>query len=230
MEFEDGRVFHYSEGGASDLAIAKLMQQAVVQSNHDVDITVTTDATSGLYPAIGDKAITITTQAVLTKDQYKDGYIFVDSGTGLGQMAQIKSHPAESTGAASCKITLYDHDALVTALDATSDVGLRLNLYDGVIINPQAAATGVPIGVTPRAVDVSVAKYFWLQTWGPCLVLTNGSLLVGKAVCPSATTDGAIDVYPLNSADASGQQPVVGWVMTVASSTEYSLVYLTIAP
>ena len=151
----------------------------------------------------------------------------INDGDGEGHAYKIKSPPAESTGSGSIVITLEDDDTIRVALTTSSQAGLRVNLYEDLVVNP-TSATGVPVGVTPVAVDADA--YFWLQTWGPAAVLTNGTIIVGKNVTPGASTAGSVDVSPLNSVDASGQEPIVGVVSRVNATTEYSLVNLTIAP
>ncbi len=216
------RVFHYTKAGAVALDIGKVMQQAVVTSGHTKDLAVAAVA------AIGATSVTITNATTaLVKDDYAEGYLFVNNEAGEGQICTIKTHPAEATGSASCVITLEEEDALTVALTTASKVGLRVNEYKNVVVNP-TTITGIPVGVTPIAVPLSY--YFWLQTWGPANVLTNGTVIRGLTVVPSGTTAGAVDVYPLNSVDTSGQQPVVGTVMSVGATTEYSLVFLTLAP
>lgn len=213
MVLPDGRVFRYARAGAVTLAIGKLMQESVVLTDHGVDMTATA-------ADIGDKKVTayLLTTAI-DPNEYKEGYLFIDSGAGAGQVCTIKSHPA-GTASADCEFTLEDEDALTVALTTASDIGLRLNPYDGVLVMP-TSLTGIPVGVTPIA--VTTPNYFWLQTWGPAAVLTAGDVLVGNNVVP-LTTVGAV------GPSTSHLLPVVGTVMSVASSTEYSLVFLTIAP
>ena len=86
--------------------------------------------------------------------------------------------------------------------------------------------TGVVVGVTQNV--VSTTRYCWLQKTGLSSLLTNGTVLIGLQVTRSATTAGACDVYPLNSVDGSGQQPMLGEVSVVGATTEFSLVKLTI--
>lgn len=216
----DGRVFRYARAGASDLDIGKLMQECVVSSGHTKDRVPA-------VAAIGATQVTITNATTaITAGMYAEGYLFINNEAGEGQICTIKSH-AVAGATDTCVITLEDEDALTVALTASSRVGLRKNLYKDIIVNP-ISATGVPIGVTPRS--ITAEWYGWLQTWGPCAVLTNGVLVLGKAIGPGGTTVGSVDVYPLNSVDASGQEPAIGWVMSVGATTEYSLVFLTIAP
>ena len=214
------RVFRWAHNASLALSVNRLIQESVVVSGHGDGLAVATTA------AIGARAVTLTNSTTaITANQYAGGYLWVDNE---GRAYKIKSHPAESTGSGSIVITLEDDDTLIVALTAgTSTCGLRVNQYEDVIVNP-TTPTGVPVGVCLGAITADY--YFWLQTWGPCPVLTNGTLLVGLTVTPGATTAGSVDVCPLNSVDASGQQPMVGVVSRFGATTEYSLIDLRIAP
>lgn len=215
------RVFHWALNGATELAAGRLLQEAVVVTGHDVDLLPT------VIPAIG--AATVTLQNVTTAivaNEYVGGYLWVNDGTGEGHSHQIKSHPA-ATATATVVITLADDDTIRVALTLLSQVGLRKNLYRELVVNP-TTPTGVPVGVSP--VLVAADAFFWCQTWGPAAVLTNGTLLRGRNCTAGATTAGSVDVHPLNSVDASGQEAVVGVVMTVGVTTDFSLVDLRLAP
>lgn len=221
LVFPDGRIFRYAKAGAVALDVAKVCQESVVVTGHDTGLVVAA-------AAIGATTVTVTNATTaITKDMYKGGYLFVNSAAnpGAGQVCKIESHPAESTGSGTVVITLAQEDALRVALTAASTVGLRKNQFDSVLVAP-TAVTGIPVGVSPHAVIASY--YFWAQTRGTCAVLTNGTVIRGLTVTPSATTPGAVDVYPLNSVDGGGQAPVIGIVQTVGATTDYSLVFLTI--
>ena len=218
----NGNVYRYCKAGAVALIAGQLMQESVVASGHGSDLAVASAA------AIEATTVTITNSTTaITADMYKEGSLYVNDVDGEGQICTIKSHPAESTGSGSCVITLEAEDALVVALTVSSQVGLRKHPYDSVIINP-TTPTGIPVGVACRAIAASY--YGWLQTWGLAAVLCNGTLLLGKTVVPGASTAGSVDVTPLNSSDTDGQAPVVGRVSRVAVSTDYALIFLTIAP
>ena len=214
------RSFRWTHNASLALSVNRLCQESVVVSGHGDGLAVATTA------AVGARTVTLTNATTaITANQYAGGYLWVDNE---GRAYKIKSHPAESTGSGSIVITLEDDDTLRVALTAgTSTCGLRRNQYEDVVVNP-TTPTGVPVGVTPLAVTADY--YFWLQTWGPCPVLTNGTVIVGYMVSPGATTAGSVDVYPLNSVDASGQQPMVGVVSRVGATTEFSHVDLRIAP
>lgn len=212
----DGRRYVYAKNGGVALSVARAVQQSVVVSGHETALAVAADA------AVGATSVTLTNATTaITANMYKSGYMFLKDG----QMLLIKSHPAESTGSGSCVFTLVDEDALRVALTTASRAGLRKNRYDGVLVAP-TTPTGVVAGVTVAA--VSADYYCWLQTKGPANVLTNGTLIRGLGIARSGTTPGAVDVYPLNSVGASGQEQMLGTVMTVGTTAEYSLVDLNI--
>jgi len=221
MEFPDGREFVFARAGATQLEVARLMQQAVVVSGHEVDLAVAVAA------AIGDVTVTLTNSTTaITLDEYAQGYLIVnDAGAdaGDGQYFKIKSHPAESTGSGSIVITLEDEDGLRVALTTNAQCGLRRHPCDDVLVAP-TTFTGALVGVTQNV--VTAANFCWLQTKRTTSLLTNGTVIVGLHVTRSATTPGACDVYPLNSVDGSGQQPMVGDVESVGATTEFSLVNL----
>lgn len=215
MKLPDGREFIYAKAGAVDLAAGRVMQQAVVVSGHGTDIVIAAAA------AIGATTVTITnnTTAIAAND-YKEGYLFVNDEAGEGYEYKIKSNPAAGA-TASCILTLEDEDAILVALTVVSQVGLRKHPCDGVIVAP-TTVTGIVVGVSQSV--VTAAYYCWLLRKGAKAVLTNGTVIRGLGVCSSGTTAGAVDVYPLNSVGASGQEVMLGQVLTVGATAEYSLV------
>ena len=216
MEMPDGQEFVYARAGALDLAIARVMQESVVVSGHETALAVYQTT------AIGATEVKLTNATTaMTKDMYAGGTIFIKDG----QCLKIKSHPAEATGSGTVVMTLEEGSALKVALTTASRVGLRKHKCDGVLIAP-ISFTGVVAGVTVCA--VTALYCCWLLTKGRGSVLTNGTLVLGRAVNRSETTPGAVDVYPLNSVDTSGQQPMLGFVETVGATAEYSLVNFNI--
>ena len=59
---------------------------------------------------------------------------------------------------------------------------------------------------------------------GLAAVLTNGTVVLGKNVMTGSTTDGSVDVV----ADDSSAEFILGGIVGVAATTEYSAVYLNI--
>ncbi len=221
MQLPGGEAFVYARAGALDLASGKLMQAPVVVTTHIKDLALAVAA------AIGDTAISVTNSAVaLTKDYYTEGYMFINDGAGESQTLKIKSNDADASGAATVVVTVEEGDALHTALVvATTKIGLRKHECDGVLVAP-TTVTGPVVGVS--VCPVTATYYCWLLKVGLQAVLTNGTVILGLAVDRSATTPGAVDVYPLNSVDTSGQQAMLGTVYSVGATTEYSLVKFNI--
>ena len=62
----------------------------------------------------------------------------------------------------------------------------------------------------------------FIQTRGPCAVLTEGVLKIGDAVTPHSA-DGSVVAI---AADGSPAVPVVGRAMTVSADGKWALVYL----
>ena len=213
-----GRSFRWAHNASVALSTGRLLQESVIVSGHGSGLVVASAA------AAGARTITLTNATTaITANQYAGGQLLLTTGHAY----QIKSHPAESTGSGSVIITLEDDDVLAVAVAVTETAALRVNSYEDVIVNP-TTPTGAPVGVAPVAVTADY--YFWAQTWGLAAVLTNGTIIVGYTVTPGATTAGSVDVCPLNSVDASGQQPMVGVVSRVIATAGYSLIDLRIAP
>ena len=216
------KVFYRAHNASIAIGAGLLIQESVIVSGHGGDLAVASAA------AVGARTVTLTNATTaITANQYAGGTLWANDEAGEGPSYKIKSHPAESTGSGSIVITLEDDDTLVEALTTSSQCGLRVAKYEDVVVNP-TTATGSPIGVT--CVDVPADAYFWAQTWGLKSVLTNGTLIVGKSVVPGASTAGSVDVKPLNSVDAGGQEPSIGVCSRVNATTEYSLIDLRIAP
>lgn len=214
LTLADGRIFRYALNGATGLAVGVVAQAAVPLTNHrNMDVTAGTVA--------GDTEITVTLGATaVTENQYANGYVHIDAGTGNGHTYQIKSHPAADS-AATLKLTLWD--PLVLAI-ASGKATITPNRYRAVVVTPVTTATAARVGVTPRA--ITAAHYGWLQTWGPASVLTVGTLVIGDhCVSPTGTSAGAVG--PQNSTLAV-KETVVGDVLSVNATTTHSLIDLRI--
>lgn len=207
------RVFRYSKMGGTAGAVGKLYQSVVPLAGHKDEVIT--------YPAIGATTISFTPAVVTTDDlaadELADGYLFTNgTEAGLGQMYRIKSHPA-IVGAVVGVITLYDP---IRVAPGTSQTGTVLhNKYRNVIIHdspPTAELVGVCINT------LAANAFGWLQTQGPCAVLTQGTLVIGDFCVPSATVDGA--VMPSAAFETDG--PYVGKVMIILADADYSAIFL----
>lgn len=208
-ELADGRVFAYAQAGASDLAVGKLTQGAAPSANAN-------DETLAASVSLGATEISVTFGGAVTADFYKDGWLWINDDTGEGYAYRVKGHPA---GTSAVIVSLKD-PIRCAATAGASTVSAVQNRQKLVIVAP-TTLTGIPVGVP--IIPVTAGNFFWNQVKGPCPVLTQGTIVIGNVVGPSASAAGA--VAALATTDIIGP---VGDVMSVNATTEYSLVNLAI--
>ena len=218
MVLPDGRVFYYGQTDGAQTAGA-ICQSAVSIPNHDMDLGVNT-------ASVGDKSLSITLGGTLaTEDQYKDGYVYVNDGTGQGHLYKIRQHDAIASGGEGT-FNLYDGDTIAVAFEAASLVGLAKNPYHDFLVFP-TTATGHPVGVA--ATDFDDDDFGWLQTWGPAAVLCDVAFVIGNHVRVSDNTAGSGE--PLDRDASNENDAVIGIASLIApATTDYGYVNLTINP
>ena len=229
MVLPDGRVFFYGYTGEAVTA-GKITMGKATSSGHIKDLAIAA-AVSANASGIGAITVTNATTAISGSEyytggrgdvgDYEDGYIFVNDAAGEGQCWPIWRHSA-ATSSGTLTIDLFENDFVVTALTTSSEVGLAKNPYAAVELWDVNDIDGVVAGIPNR--DIASGSYGWFQTAGPCAVLTNGTVVVGKNMMTGSTTDGSGDVI----ADDSSAEFLIGGVINVAATTEYSLVDLQI--
>ena len=184
---------------------------------HAAKITHHFDLTPTAGVAAGETAISVETAGTdITLNQYANGYLYVNDAAGEGQMLRIQSNPAHDHSAdPSIVITCYDD--LATAITTSSRITLIPDPRSAQIVQA-ATTTGATLGVT--VVDMAASAYGWFAVSGPQAVLTSGTLVVGN------------HAVPLGAAGAVGPAAgdviqVIGTVMIVNVTTDYSLINLT---
>jgi hypothetical protein len=211
----DGRVFRYAQAGAADLVAGNLLQSAAPIANHL--------ARTAPVVAVGAFSFSFTPGATAgAANLYSEGLLQVDTGVAAenGYTYTVSGHAAITSSVA---FTLNLVDPIQIALSASSTVGLVHNKYKNVIQNP-TTQTACTAGVAHYI--ISTTKYGWIQTWGPCSVLINGTPGVGVAVVNGATTAGSVDVAAVA---AEVNTRFVGRMMQVGVSTKNNFVDLLIA-
>jgi len=203
-------VYAYGRLAATAVTAGKCVTHAASIAHH-FDLT----PTAGV--AAGETAISVETAGTdITLNQYQNGYLYVNDAAGEGQMLRIKSNPAHDHSAdPSIVITCYDD--LATAITTSSRITLIPDPRSGQIVQA-ATTTGATLGVT--VVDMAASAYGWFAVSGPQAVLTSGTLVVGN------------HAVPLGAAGAVGPAAgdviqVIGTVMIVNVTTDYSLINLT---
>lgn len=208
-----GRIFTYCKNGAVALADGKVVQSAAPLGNH-LNRTVAETA------AIGATKVKVNFGATAAAaNYYAEGWIHFNEAAPEGTYYKVKSHLAIA-GSDAVYINLYD-PLWKAATVTTSYATLTKAKEDSVIILPNAAATAAIVGVP--LIDVTISYYFWAQTYGPCAVLGQGVLVIGQNVGIGGTNDGAVGPV---TADTTA---IIGEVMQVNASTEYSLIFLKIS-
>lgn len=213
MRLNDGRAFRYAYNGGAVLAVGKLVTGLAC-----------TQVAKSVLPAsvaIGSYELTVVTAAADLN--MAEGYMNVESGTGLGYSYKIKSSKANAATATSTDIVLYDPIQVALVSGGTSVVTLHYNPWYGVVL--QASMALPVVGVPPIAVPINY--YFWCQTWGPVAVYTGQTPAISmRLVSSDSTLWGAVT----DDAAASFDQ-ILGYNMgDTGANTNYNLIYLTIAP
>lgn len=190
---KDGREFVYALAGGTALAAGKLTKMAAA-------VTTSINLAVAVAVSVGDKQVSVTTDAITTQDQFKGGYLVGYDASGTGQSILIRGNTAAASGAT---MVVYLEDPSPVAITTSGKVHVVPNLYSGVIITASgdsgvATLTGVP------NVAVTAANYAWLQVKGVGAVLTNGTPALGAVLVASSTTDGAVDTIGTSVASRVG--------------------------
>ena len=213
--FYGNRVFRYGRMAAGAVTAGKCVTHSAPAldaeggAHFDLGLTANVDA--------GETDISIeTTGTNLTPNQYADGYLWVNDGTGEGQLLRIKSNPAH-VHASDPSVVITCYDALKTAI-ALSDTKICViaDPYSALIVQA-ATTTGATLGIT--CCDMAALDYGWFCISGPCAVLTSGTVVVGNHAVPLGAS-GAVG-------PAAGDViQVIGTVMIVNVTADYSLINL----
>jgi hypothetical protein len=203
-------VYRYGRLGSGAVTAGKCVTHAASIAHH-FDLT----PTAGV--AAGETAISVETAGTdITLNQYAGGYLYINDAAGEGQMLRIESNPAHDHSAdPSIIITCYDD--LATAITTSSRVTLIAD-PNSALIGQAATTTGATMGVT--VMNMTAAYYGWFAVSGPATVLTSGTLVVGNHAVPL----GAVGAVGPAAGDVI---QVIGVVMIVNVTTDYSLINLT---
>ena len=169
---------------------------------------------------IGTNKVVHVASAVITLNQFAEGLLMVDEGTGAGDAYQIKTHPAISSGNAGV-ITLYD--GLRTAwVIADTDILMVGPVW--VVQESNIDQAELPMGIP--LIDVESAYYFWIQRSGISPALMDeafGSVVGQRLVTIGSSTAGSVEAW-----DGTGE-PIVGQTILDANQSEdakYQPIYL----
>ena len=222
----DGRVYHYALANGAIRSGVAVEHKAGDGTVYGLDVAVgsaaATDAQSVYLVSLSTVAI--------TKDQWADGFLNVQDGTGEGKTHKVLGHAVTAVGS-SLRVNLYPNDKIDEALTTSSLVNLAYGDYYDVNESSAASANGrvdLIMGVAP--VEVADNEYFWCQTWGHCSALVSGTAIVGKGA-ESATVDGAFGPQTIGAVSSAILEQQLGmWLNPIVTTTDYGKLMLTINP
>lgn len=192
------RVFFYASSTGAAIGKAAIVRAEAGTANH---LSVTTVVgTAGASTASATLGATSA-----AANLYEDGYMIVLDGDGQGQERRVVSHASAS---ASGVLTVKLDEPFETTLGATDEVSFRKNRYKSVVITDGDALGGV-VGVVQSEIGAGTTneQFFWVQSWGPSMVLSDAT----------AFAVGAPITYSTAATDDDGQ----------ATSTIYSTAFTT---
>jgi hypothetical protein len=191
----DGRVFRYSLAGGTilsefgvcqpDLSITNAVAPA--QSVISGPILNAFGASATLQAgALGSNVVTITvasgdgklTTGAIAADELRGGYVVIGNGTSQHpQFRGIIGNSVVAAGGGSCDVWL---DAALTAAVTvgTTNIEAYLPLY-GNVKGMNAVNSAYVTCIGAAAIGATTGQYFWIQTWGPAWLTSNG--ITGEA-------------------------------------------------
>lgn len=205
----DGRMFQYVKHGAA-LAAGHL---TVAEADADNHINRTVSAA-----AIGATQVSVALGATAAAaDLYAEGYLIVRDGTGEGHYHRIRGHAAAGVSG-TLVANLYEPiEVALVASDTEVDL-IKHPAKDCAESTTLAKAIGV------ANVAFASGEYGWVQTYGICSVLSDGTPAKNVRVIQSNGTAGAVEVQVETDVIET-----VGVVMETLVNGEEKAVYLSIA-
>lgn len=175
------------------------------------------DTVSSSTDALGRVVYITEASAGWTVGQFEDGWVVVDAGTGVGQIAKIKTNTADT-------LELYPEYALSTALAvADSDITISTpSLVDKSAVTDNAQqAQGI------AQVAFSASDYGWILTNGVGNVLAGEVLTIDLSFVTGDDTTG--QVVKGTTAKGAFDEQALGYCITANSGAdENALVFVNI--
>lgn len=193
MIFADGRKFRYVQKSSAAAVAGDVQAGQAIVGNHTAQTPVAA--------AVGALSVNTALGASTTADQYRDGYLVVELGTGFGYAYQIATHGVIATAGA---VPL--REPVQVAIPATAaSISLIPSSWRGTVaspVTPLQRSTGVAMK------PIAASGYGWLQSRGICGATVVANTVVGNNLT-IITTAGSLG--PLASA--------VSPIIAVASNT-----------
>ena len=221
-------VMAYKAKKTNTVAVAPTQATAAAQAAAYPGETLAAGAAGSQYVTVTiDTEIGVLTTGVLSVNELAGGYIVIGNGSAQHpQMRRIMSHPALTSAGGSLTVKL-DAPLGTAVTAATTTIELMENPFYNLKADNSGGDYVAYIGV-PSVVAAS-GEYFWLQTWGPCWITSNGETCNSAldrmiAVVHDGSVRSVADVTVEN-----GTQ-VVGYALDMSGSgaSNAPFVYLTL--
>lgn len=210
VRWEGDRKYIYSQAKEA-LVQGNILVKANTAAHYGFDAVATNTAAEGSYAI--SQIISITAADTIVAGEYAGLDVFVDDGTGEGQLARIETNTG---GAASATIKLYLTAAMTTALTAVGNSDITILEGDRVFKALVTTQTQRVIGVAPMI--VTDEYYFWRQVKGNCVVLMGeaGTILYGL----KAGDDTAGTAIVADTEDHVDEVYIFGYLITPAPAAD----------
>jgi hypothetical protein len=218
----DGREFRWANAGATLLVPGTVVCGVAPVTLH----VLQTPTTAGV---IGATTLVMTIGATaISVDQYRDGVMAVELGTGFGFAYPLDRHTNYLASATTVAIPFKRGVTLQTAVPPTANsVSFIASQFSSMVIMPATTATTPASGVAISAIPASgtppaTPQFGWVQTKGLASVLMIGTVVIGQNVgTPSGTAGGVLPI-------ADDLTQVIGYVAHVATTTNRGVVSLNL--
>lgn len=182
-ELNGGKEVIYAKIGPTftgALTVGKVCYAPVLVSGHGRQAVAVT-------ASIGERTVILSLTTSAAENDYKNGTMVVESGTGTGYSYMIEGHPAFAASSTAAIVTLKD--GIEVALNTASLVTLYANRAMNVVPNTSAAVTGPAIGVL--LISAAVSNYVYLGKKGEWPARIEGAWVVGQDLV-KGSADGSL--------------------------------------
>ena len=202
----DGREWVYSK------AVSALAKGSVAVPNAVTSASLVSSSNDALA-----RTVFITkASAGWTTGAFIDGWVVVDTGTGVGQAGRIKSNTTDT-------LELYPDFALATAL-SVADSGIKIRTMHFVTKSAITVKIQSAVGIAQTAFATN--DFGWLLTDGEGVVLAGSALTVGGSFVAGDATTG--QVVPGTTAKGAFDEQSLGFCLVAAGTNQLHLVRVVI--
>ena len=231
MALPDGRRYIHTRAGGTAIVKGNLYQSNTALYSVADTMGAKSLVAASSY-AVGATTVAFTTggTTAIATDQFADGWVICAQSTGsdAGDMYKIKSNSVAGSGSATCTLTLYETDALVTAwASGTTRLGVLENKHRNVEVSVASTVNWNFLGFACSSAAAS--SYFWLSKAGEAPGRIGGTILVQQApVVASSGIAGVIAKIAVAATTALlGEREgftSVGVGLTLAAANGYGVV------